>query len=205
MHMAIGPHWSKGNREEFVELENYFNQARANAGALARFAANLRSPSINANIMCERARLFAPYIEAGDRPRVRTLFSAIADNWYIDDGQPMWYRDTTSRPAEMHRVTCASEAYLADLLGAGAAGCEFFGQCEHPEFETWITWPRHGFVGEYLRVSVFASNNYLYDRAMYPPAVTLTMANRIALQGLPADVLQYLQAVKADDVVRKVQ
>ena len=112
----------------------------------------------------------------------------------------MWYRDTRTRPAEVHRITCASEAYLADLLVAGAAGCQFFGQCNHPEYETWITWPRSGFVGEVVNVWRYTGDNYLYNRAMYPPAVTLTIADRTALARSSASQLQVLTDDKAEEV-----
>ncbi len=198
--MAIGPNWSKGNHDEYVNLENYFNATTGDHDGLRAFAAALRDPDGTANVMCERARLFADHIPAAARPQVRASFARIAQNWYGDGGEPMWHRSTRTHPAEMHRVTCASEAFLADLLVAGAAGCEFYGQCNHPEYETWITWPLNGFIDEYVKVFRYTGDNYLYNRAMYPPAVTLTMEDRHALANLDDDVLQALQQFKAADV-----
>jgi hypothetical protein len=65
---------------------------------------------------------------------------------------------------------CEAEAYLADLLASGAKECQFFGQCEHTEFEIWITWPRAGFVGEPVRIWHYSLNDYLYNDEVYSPA-----------------------------------
>jgi hypothetical protein len=174
--MAVGPIWSKGSENQYAHLEVNYNSAKAAPGDLATFARNLRDPAINANILHERAKLFRPRLAAYQFNALVASSVEVAANWYGDDKEPMWYRDARTRPAEMHRITCESEAYLADLLAAGAEGCEFFGQCKHVDFETWITWPRTGFVGQNVRVFRFVPNNYLYNEETYQAQVGIATA-----------------------------
>jgi hypothetical protein len=171
--MAVGLIWSKGDGQQYSYLETNYNNAKNANADLNSYADTLRDPTINANIMHERVKLFEPQL--GGPFNVNRLVASsieVAANWYGDDRrQPMWYRDARTRPAEMHRITCESEAYLADVLAAGAESCEFFGQCNHLDYETWITWPSAGFQGQTVRVFRFVPNNYLYNQQTYQAAV----------------------------------
>jgi hypothetical protein len=174
--MAVGPIWSKGDRGQYTHLELNYNNAKDATSELKAFARNLRDPAINANILHERAKLFQPRLDANQFDALVASSVEVAANWYGDDKEPMWYRDARTRPAEMHRITCESEAYLADLLAAGAERCEFYGQCKHLDFETWITWPRTGFLGQKVRVFRFVPNNYLYNEDTYQAHVGIAGA-----------------------------
>ncbi len=191
--MSVGPIWSKGNDNEYFYLENFFNEsARNHRVELQDFFDVLSDPTQNANVITERARLFSTFVvNPNHRASLREVLERVAQNWFGDNGQPMWHRSAQTRPAEMHRVTCASEAYLAQLLLAGAERCEFYGQCNHRDFETWITWPREGFRGQVVRVWRCVPDNYLYDRVIYGQARSASLDELAILAALnPAQLDQ---------------
>jgi hypothetical protein len=192
--MSVGPIWSKGNAGQYELLETLFNQAKENApDALVAFADFLRIE--NTNVIGEQIRLYSRFGPAQMIADYYTEYRRAANNWFGDDGYPMWSRRTKTRPAEIHRVICAAESYLADLLVAGAATCQFFGQCKHHEFEMWITWPPYGFVGEEVRVWLFSPNDYLYTEDDYTTALP-----RIGGDPLAAGMVEAQVIVAADEV-----
>jgi hypothetical protein len=169
--MAVGLIWSKGDGQQYSYLETNYNEAKNANADLATFARILRDSVINANLLYERAKLFRSQLDAKRFDALVASSVLVAGNWFGEDKEPMWHRDAHTRPAEMHRIMCESEAYLAELLAAGAEGCEFFGQCNHLDFETWITWPRSGYLGQKIRVFRFVPNNYLYNEDTYQAQV----------------------------------
>jgi hypothetical protein len=170
--MSIGPVWGEGSRPGYKRLADNFNALLDDAGRrkLRDLAAALRDRAANPNLIVEQAKTFGGgNITSAAALSYVTTYRPVAQNWYGDDGKPMWSRTTLSRPAEIHRVNCEARALLADLLAAGAAGCEIFGQCEHPEFEVWLTWPRAGYVGATVRMFVLSPDDYVYATPTYRP------------------------------------
>jgi hypothetical protein len=199
--MSVGPVWSKGNAGQYTELEDLFNAAKAaSTDGLADFAEALRQDG-DANVICEQIRLLDTISEAEAIRAYYSRFKSAADNWFGDDGRPMWSRHTKTRPAEMHRVICEAEAYLADLLIAGAERCQFFGQCKHHDFEMWLTWPPYGFVGEEVRVWLFSGNDYLYTEDAYAGGAPLAVTPKRDPDGELANTVALGVAAANDDLV----
>src|SRR3954447_8840270 len=104
--MSVGPAWSKGNAGQYNDLENLFNTAKATApDGLAEFAEALRRDG-DANVICEQIRLLDTIAGAQPIGEYYRRFKSAADNWFGDEGTPMWSGRTKTRPAEMHRIIC---------------------------------------------------------------------------------------------------
>src|SRR5215213_5088441 len=210
--MSIGPVWGQGSGPGYVRLARDFKallDADPSGSRLRGLAAALRDRDANPNLIVEQAKAFKGGTLGQPARDYVEEYRQVARNWYGDDGKPMWSRASTSRPAEIHRVNCEARALLADLLASGASDCKIFGQCEHSEFEVWLTWPRTGYVGATVRMFIFSENDYLYTHPTYRPGDTTEQPMSLIsvedprlttdeLETLKADLIRLKNKVKAD-------
>jgi hypothetical protein len=122
--------WSKGFYSEYAVLENQWNDAcQKQDTRLSDFVENIRTKG--EGLMDAHAHAFYGTKLPGELKRVH-------NNWF--GATPMWYRDCTVSPGQIHQIMRESRARTAELLLAGGQRVEFWLQCGHPRFRTVITW-----------------------------------------------------------------